>query len=158
MNSCLVLFSTLCCLFLPERLFNIVIAVISTFFAVIVCSHQPAIKVCCPMFRPRTCFCCSQALTILLFDSQMDGEAAARTKTISKPETSSKRTTVHGNELFNHALIKEPPKAFSSNPPVLYLALFIGALCSIICIFGTLRVRSSIVTSYESGLPKNRVP
>ena len=92
----------------------------------------------------------------------MNGEEAARTKTVSKPDTSSKKTTVHGNELFNHALIKEPPKPFSSNPPVLYLALFIGALCSIVCIFATLLppfpcVRASIVTGYESGLLNIRV-
>ena len=61
----------------------------------------------------------------------MDGEIVARTEAIIEPEISSNKTARHGNEAFNHAMIKEPPNPFSCNPPVLYLALFIGTLCSI---------------------------
>ena len=61
----------------------------------------------------------------------MDGDIVARTETIIEPNISSSKTARHGNEAFNHATIKEPPNPFSCNPPVLYLALLIGTLCSI---------------------------
>ncbi|KAL9033657.1 MAG: hypothetical protein Q9214_007409, partial [Letrouitia sp. 1 TL-2023] len=49
---------------------------------------------------------------------------------VFKTQISSTRG-VQGNEVFNNALIKEPPKLFSSSSRILILAFFIGTLCSI---------------------------
>ncbi|KAI4213205.1 MAG: hypothetical protein LQ351_004151 [Letrouitia transgressa] len=49
---------------------------------------------------------------------------------VFKTQTSSTRR-VQGNEVFNDALIKEPPKLFGSSSRILALAFFIGTLCSI---------------------------
>jgi MFS family permease len=38
--------------------------------------------------------------------------------------------TIKGNEAFNEAMIKEPPRAFSGVAIILYAASFIGFLCS----------------------------
>ena len=52
-------------------------------------------------------------------------------KSTIKEKVLGKTRVIHGSEAFNNAMIKEPPKLFSSSSRILLLALFIGAICSI---------------------------